>query len=98
MQVMIYMYALPRELPQYRNSTIAGEIVYLHGAKRIPQGGLDSQFLKALVGLTRQLSSEAPPPHVPSARECRRCDINAHDCPERIAAPYEPAGTATDDF
>ena len=98
LQVMIYMYALPMALPQYRDSTIAGEVIYRHSNKRIPQGGLDRQFKKDLVALILRLADEIPPHRVPSPRECRHCDIAAADCPQRIDAPYEPEETATDDF
>ena len=43
-QVMIYMYAIPRAMPQYRNFSIAGEVVYPHGMRRISQGGLPTSF------------------------------------------------------
>ena len=85
-------------LPQYRDSTIAGEVIYQHSNKRIPQGGLDRQFKKDVVALIIRLADQTPPHRVPSPRECRHCDIAAADCPQRIDAPYEPEETATDDF
>ena len=97
-QVMIYMYAIPRALPQYRNFSIAGEVVYPHGTRRIPQGGLPESFTQNLTKLTRSLAAPDPPPRVSSARECRHCDISAAECPDRIDAPYELVETVTNDF
>ena len=97
-QVMIYMYAIPRALPQYRNVSIAGEVVYPHGTRRIPQGGLPTSFTQDLTKLIRSLAAPDPPSRVPSARECRHCDISVAECPDRIDALNEPVETVTDDF
>ena len=36
-QVMTYMYALPKALPEYRDFKFAGEIVYNDRTERVPQ-------------------------------------------------------------
>ena len=41
--VMIYMYALPRALPQYRDVRLADEVVNQDHTVRVPRGGLHTQ-------------------------------------------------------
>ena len=52
-QVMTYMYALPRALPEYQNAKIAGEIVYSNHTERVPQGGIDQGFISNLANGNR---------------------------------------------
>ena len=46
-QVMIYMYALPRALPEYQDTKFSGEIIYNDHTNRVPQGGIDQARLYA---------------------------------------------------
>ena len=39
-QIMIYQYAIPRALPQYRLARLAGEVVYPTHNVGVPHGGL----------------------------------------------------------
>ena len=48
-QVMTYMYAMPKALPEYRHFKFAGEIVYNNRTERVPQGGID-QVSRASAG------------------------------------------------
>ena len=43
-----------------------------------------------------QASSREPPRPVPSAQECRFCDISAADCPERVDEPTLHQGETLD--
>ena len=43
-QIMIYMYALPRALQQYQHAKLAGEVVYPTRTARVPMGSLHTQF------------------------------------------------------
>ena len=97
-QVMIYQYALPLALPQYRNVRIGGEVIYPTHTVRIPRGSLDNGFIEDLGSLIRRLASDTPPQRVPSGQKCRFCDISAVDCPERLDDGYEPEDGTTDDF
>ena len=83
-QIMIYMYALPRALPQYQHAKLAGEVVYPSRTARVPMGSLHTQFKKDLGALIRRIAADEPAARVPSEHECRFCDISALDCPERI--------------
>ena len=97
-QLMIYMYALPRAMPEFRDARIAGEIIYPNQTKRVPQGGIDQGFIEDLSVLIRRIAAPEPPVRVPSAAECRFCDITAADCPARVEAAPEPESATTDDF
>ena len=80
-QIMIYMYALPRALPQYQHAKLAGEIVYPTRTARVPMGSLHTQFKTDLGSLIRRIAADKPAARVPSEHECRFCDMTAEDCP-----------------
>ena len=89
-QVMIYQYALPLTLPQYRNFRIGGEVVYPTHTVETPRGALPGQFIKDLGSLIRRLAADTPPSRVPSPIECRFCEITAADCPEHLHEASKP--------
>ena len=89
-QIMIYIYALPRALPQYQHAKLAGEIDYPTRTVRVPRGSLHTQLIKDLGSLIRRLAADKPPARVPSRQECRFCDITAEDCPERLDEERQP--------
>ncbi len=97
-QVMIYQYALPLALPQYRNVRIDGEVIYPTHTVRIPRGALPNEFIEDLGSLIRRLAADKPAQRVPSPQECRSCDISALDCPERVDEGSETEGRTTTDF
>ena len=97
-QVMTYMYALPRALPEYRDANLAGEIVYGTHTERVPQGGIDQGFIRNLGSLIRRIAAPEPPLRVPSAQECCFCDITLEDCTERMATRAEPESGTIEDF
>ena len=97
-QVMTYMYALPKALPEYRDFKFAGEIVYNDRTERVPQCGLDQGFVRNLGSLIRRIAAPEPPLRVPRAQECRFCDITLEDCLERIESVSHPCTPVTDDF
>ena len=97
-QVMIYQYALPLALPQYRNVRIGGEVIYPTHTVRVPRGALSGQFIEELGALIRRLAADAPPRRVPSAQECRYCELTAEDCPARVEEAGPAAVGSTDDF
>ena len=97
-QVMIYLYAIPRALEQYRNIELRGQATYLDHTVRIPAEAVDDQFIQNLGALIRRLAADKPPARVPSRPECRFCDISALDCPERVDEGSESEGRTTSDF
>ena len=97
-QMMIYQYALPRAFPQYRNAQMGGEIIYQSYTVRVPRGALPQQFIEGLGCTTRRQAADTPPKRVPSAAECRFCDITAADCPERVEDGDQTVDETTDEF
>ena len=95
---MIYQYAIPRALPQYRLARLAGEVVYPTHTVRIPRGALPDQFILNLGYLIRRLAADEPPARVPARQECCFCDITAADCPDRVDDDLTPEQASTTDF
>ncbi len=56
-QVMVYMYALPRALEQYRDARTSGEIHYPNRIQRVPRGGMDQEFIHRLITLIQRPSN-----------------------------------------
>ena len=97
-QVMIYLYAIPRALERYRTLKLSGQATYLDHTVRIPAEAVDDQFIQNLGALIRRFAAHEPARRVPNRQECRFCDISAADCPARVDAGPEPEDSATDDF
>ena len=96
-QVLIYQYAVPRAIPEYRGMEFRGHVMYPDSNVQIPVSGLDRKFIERLGSLIRRLADESPARRIPSAQECRFCDITAADCPERVE-DLEATEGMTDDF
>ena len=97
-QVMIYLYAVPKALAKYRNLKPRGQVTYQDHTVHIPAEAVDDQFVQNLRALIRRLSADKPARRVPSPQECRFCDISAADCPARIDADTSPEDATTSDF
>ena len=96
-QVMLYMYAIPRALGQYRGITFDGQVCYVDHVVDIPSTAVDDQFIGNLSQLVRRISSSDPARRVSSYMECRFCDISSADCPDRAAEDKSQEGQ-TEDF
>jgi hypothetical protein len=97
-QVLIYMYALPRALPQYHNVKFEGKLIYSDNEVFIPSNGVNQNFINKLGSLIRTISSPSLARKVPSAQECRFCTITTSDCQERIESPQMDPTQLTEDF
>ena len=97
-QVMIYLYAIPRALERYRGAKLRGQVTYRDHTVRISAEAVDDQFIQNLGALIRRISSDEPARRVPSRSECRFCDISTVDCPNRMDDGYEVEDGNTDDF
>ena len=95
-QVMIYLYAIPRAIEKYRTLKPRGQVTYEDHTIRIPAEAVDDQFVQNLGALIRRLSADKPARRVPSPQECRFCDISAADCPERVDEPTLHQGETLD--
>ncbi len=98
-QMMIYMYALRRflEIPIGRGK-VAGEIVYPDKSVKVGPGAVHGGFVQEMAALIRRLASDEPARRVPSAQECRFCDISSADCPARIEVEQGGQEMTTNDF
>ena len=96
-QVQIYQYAVPKALPQFQGKQAAGQVRYPEAYVSSPASSVTPEFVANLGALIRRLADDTPACRVPSAQECRYCDITKADCPERIEDSWTPEG-ATDDF
>ena len=85
-QVKLYMYLLPRVRgSRWYGTAFDGCLVYGDGSeKHIPASAVDDDFIGALMSLMRTIVSDEPARRVPSAQECRFCEISSTDCPERV--------------
>ena len=96
-QVMLYMYSLPRALEQYRGLRLTGQVAYSDHLVDIPAEAVDEAFIRNAGQLITRLASEMPARRVPSLGECRFCELTPSDCPERAEESPPEEGT-TDDF
>ena len=97
-QVIIYQYAVPRALEQYRDIEFRGHVSSPDSNVGLPVSAMDGEFVEKLGALIRRLASETPARRVPSAQECRFCDITSADCPERVEKGQGPEDGVTEDF
>ncbi len=93
-QVMVYMYAVPRALGQYKGVTFDGKV---DQEVPIPSAAIDGPFIENLSQLIRRVASSTPARKVPSQMECGFCNLTEADCPERAAGDAMQEGE-TDDF
>ncbi len=96
-QVMIYMYAVPRALPQYKGCTFDGKVVYADHVVDIPSAAVDDVFIENLGQLIRRIGAGSAARQVPSQIECGFCPITKADCFVR-AVEGLIAEAETDDF
>ena len=95
-QILTYMYAVPKAMPEYRDMEFRGHLIYPESHVQIPVSGLDQPFIDRLGSLIRRLADGPPARRVPSAQECRWCDITAADCPERVEDEVREEGVTSD--
>lgn len=95
-QVMIYMYAIPKAISRYKEIVFDGKVVYQTHEDYIPTTSIDSGFVKNLSNLIQRTASSIPAKIVPSLTECSFCNISIADCSQRIEHPIEIAGSTKD--
>ena len=96
-QVMVYMYAVPRVLSQYKGVTFDGKLIYTDHEVNIPSTAVDQSFIKNLGELIRRVADKTPARKVPSPMECGFCNIAKSECPERVAGDVMQQ-SETEDF
>ena len=95
-QLMVYMYAIPRALQQYNGVEFEGVVAYDDDEVVIPSSAVDETFVSNLGQLIRRVSASTPARKVPSAMECRFCNLTKEDCPERAAGDVMEVGETSD--
>lgn len=83
-QVLLYLFAVPksrRDLPL----NLEGEVHYKNGDIALTPAELTPARMAAIVALVKTIGSPTAPAKAPSRAECRRCNIGAKDCPQRVA-------------
>lgn len=95
-QVMIYMWALPLARSEYRGFKFDGIISYSDQEIPVPHTALTDGFIGRLVQMIQRVGGEHPANRVPSASECKFCEITTTDCPGRVDA--EDVWGVTDAF
>ena len=96
-QVLIYMFAVPKAVQQHHGVHFDGQVVYTDHVVDIPASAVDDDFIETLSRMIRRLASKTPPGKAPSLAECGFCNITSTDCPERMAVGYLHEGN-TDVF
>ncbi len=96
-QVMIYMWALPKAIPAFKDVTFHGKVVYKTGYSIITPEEVDTLFIKMVSDLMKQICAEDEPRKAPSFSECQHCPITVEDCPDRAGAVKVYEGE-TDEF
>lgn len=97
-QVLVYMLSLPHCHDACRGRQVEGEVQYRNDVVRVPASKVTHDLRTLFRDTMHRVGRAAPLPRVPSAGECRFCDIGAGDCPDRIEAEPEPASTDHDLF
>ena len=90
-QVQLYMYLIPRsDDGRWRETTFDGGLVYKDLVEKpIPASSVDDAFVRRVGEFVRRMLSENAARRVPSAPECRYCDIGRADCSERVESEGE---------
>lgn len=97
-QVLIYLRVLPKCRPDLVGGyELEGEVQYKRNDQRITLTPAEwtAERVTACTDLLRIVSDRQPPKRVPSAHECRFCNIGPQDCPDRIRTE-QPAAMAAE--
>ena len=95
-QVLLYMYAIPRALQQYKGVNFDGRVVYPDHEEYVPSTALDDTFVNNFSSLIKRLASSQAARRVPSKMECGFCNITASDCPDRVEQTEDTGGETAD--
>lgn len=96
-QVMVYMWALPKTIPAFAGVRFHGKVIYKTGSSIIGPEEVDATFIKRVSDLMREICGEAESHKAPSYAECQHCPITAEDCADRAGAVKVYKGE-TDEF
>jgi hypothetical protein len=97
MQVMLYMWALPKTVPAFAGVRLYGKVVYKVGCCVVRPEEIDTTFITTVSDLMKVVCGEAEPRKAPSYTECQHCSITVEDCADRAGAVRVYEGE-TDEF
>lgn len=80
-QLMLYIWALPKTNTRFRGASFDGLIVYKNHEIEISALEVDEIFVNNFTQFTKDILSAEPDRKYPSPRECKWCKIG--DCDER---------------
>lgn len=83
-QVMLYMWALPKTNPAFKGVIFDGKVVYRTGYNVITADEVDEDFIKQVGGLMKEICGDAEPHKAPSFKECKFCPLAPEDCLDRV--------------
>ena len=95
-QLMIYMYAIPKAMKQYAGVSFKGKVIYEDHEVVIPSDAVGSTFIDNLASLIRRIASNTPAKKVPSIIDCGFCNLTSADCPEKIQDIVPEFGSTKD--
>jgi PD-(D/E)XK nuclease superfamily len=97
-QMMIYLAMLPYARPAWKDYAMEGIVRYRDNEVTVPLTALDDDFRTRLRSTVWLVGGPVAPARTPSEGECRFCDIQGDDCPERIEEAQVVAVTEHDLF
>jgi hypothetical protein len=84
-QVLLYMWALPRAFPEWRHIKFEGRVAYKEDDAVVPASAVNQAFRDNVVELVnRVVARDVPAVRVPSPRECSFCPITSSICEQRV--------------
>ncbi|MQF65202.1 PD-(D/E)XK nuclease family protein [SAR202 cluster bacterium AC-409-J13_OGT_754m] len=95
-QLMIYMYAIPRAMKQYNGISFEGKVIYEDHELVIPSDAVDTNFINNLANLILRIASNTPAKKVPSIIDCSFCNLTDADCPEKMQGKVPHVGSTKD--
>ena len=82
-QVRIYQYAIPKAPQQFHGKDSRGQVRYPDSYVGSSASAVNPEFVGNIGTLIRRLAADTPARRVPSASECRFCDISKEDWPAK---------------
>jgi len=92
-QVMLYMWAMPRESVKFQGVTFSGQVAYRTHTVDIPGSSIDDSFNTNFGSLIQRVIATEPAIRIPSSSECRFCNITKANCAERIDGEVDEVET-----
>ncbi len=96
-QVMVYMWALPKTTAAFAGVGFDGKVVYRASYHIVTADEIDSDFANSVAELMREVCGDTEPHKAPSYGECQYCPVTLEDCSDRVEMERRYEGE-TDDF